>query len=352
MSDKLTIFITGATGYIGGTILQKLLEHPNKDKFDINALVRNAEKAEILSSKFGVKTVVGTLQDLDKLSSLAESAHIVIHLADSDDVNAINAILKGLKQRHEKTGEVPVLIHTSGAGELLDNASGEYVTETVYSDLDVAKIEALPPTALHRPVDLLVVAADVEGYVRSHIIMPGLVYGLASGPIFDTGIANRHTIVTPLWVRAALQRGSVGVLGQGVSRWSNVHVDDTADLFINLLDALLSSPDKVSHGREGYFFAENDEASTAEVLQVLAKILFEMGRIKTAELVPYAEDELAKYFGFDWLARAIFSNSRCKAERARRELGWSPKYTNKEFFEGLQPEVEILVKKEDAKKSV
>ncbi|KAI0360215.1 NAD-P-binding protein [Trametes cingulata] len=351
MSDKLIIFFTGATGYIGGSILQRLFEHPNKERFDITALVRNAEKAELLSTKFGVKTVLGSLQDLDKLTSLSEGAHIVIQTADCDDVEATKAILKGLKQRHEKTGDLPLLIHTSGAGEFLDQASGEYVSETVYSDLNIEQIEALPPTALHRPVDLLVVAADAEGYVRSHLVVPGLVYGLASGPLFDAGIANPHTIVTPLFVRAALQRGSVGVLGKGVSRWGNVHIDDTADLYIKLLDTLLSNPDQVSHGREGYFIAVNGETSTGEFLQVVAKILFELGRIKTAEVVPYTQDELAKYFGFEWLARAIFSNSRCKAERARRELGWSPKYTNKDLFEGLKPELEILLTKEDAKKN-
>ncbi len=32
--------------------------------------------------------------------------------ADCDDVDALKAILSGLKARHEKTGDLPLLIHT------------------------------------------------------------------------------------------------------------------------------------------------------------------------------------------------------------------------------------------------
>lgn len=66
------------TGYIGGSILQRLLAHPNKQNFEITALVRSADKAKRLESEFGVKTVMGSLQDLDKLEALAENAHVVI----------------------------------------------------------------------------------------------------------------------------------------------------------------------------------------------------------------------------------------------------------------------------------
>ncbi|KAI0351703.1 NAD-P-binding protein [Trametes cingulata] len=350
-ADKLTIFFTGATGYIGGSILQRLLNHPKREQFEITALVRNAQKAKQLESSFGVKTVLGSLQDLDKLSSLAENAHIVIQVADCDNTEAIKAILSGLKKRHEKTGDVPLLIHTSGTGEITDDSRGEYVSETIYSDLDIPLIESLPPTAIHRPVDLLIIAADEEGYVRSHIVAPAVVFGIASGPLFDAGISNPHTVITPLLVHSALERGSVGVLGKGVSRWGDVHIDDTADLYILLLDALLSKPEKVSHGRNGWFFAANGEHSIRELHEAVAQMLFSLGRVKTTELIPYTKEELDKYFWGDYFAGLLFSNSRCKAERGRLELGWAPKHTSDEFFKIIGPEVELLVRKEDAKKS-
>ena len=115
----------------------------------------------------------------------------------------------------------------SGTGEFIDDARGEFASETVYSDLDIPTIEAFPPSAPHRPVDLLVVAADTEdGYARTHIIMPSVVYGIATNPLVDAGIANPHTTMIPIFVRTALSRGSVGIMGKGLSVWAIVHVDD------------------------------------------------------------------------------------------------------------------------------
>ena len=37
---------------------------------------------------------------------------ILVMQADADDEDAAKAILQGLKDRHEKTGKVPSLIHT------------------------------------------------------------------------------------------------------------------------------------------------------------------------------------------------------------------------------------------------
>jgi hypothetical protein len=45
----------------------------------------------------------------------------------------------------------------------MDDAAGLRDTGVVYVDTNPEQFEALPPTALHRPVDLEVVAADKEG---------------------------------------------------------------------------------------------------------------------------------------------------------------------------------------------
>lgn len=65
-------------GYIGGSVLQQILQHPDASTFDITVLVRDASKAKFLETKFGVKTVVGSMEDLESLSLLAENAHVVV----------------------------------------------------------------------------------------------------------------------------------------------------------------------------------------------------------------------------------------------------------------------------------
>ncbi|OJA15681.1 hypothetical protein AZE42_12945, partial [Rhizopogon vesiculosus] len=154
-----------ATGYIGGTVLSALLSNPKTDTFEITALIRSAEKAPLFNS-IGVKTVIGSNSDLDTLTSLASEADVVVATADADDLNAAKAILRGLKKQHEETRKVPILIHTSGTGVLIDQAAGNFTADKIYSDLDIPKIETLPKTQLHREVDIAVVAADEEGSFR------------------------------------------------------------------------------------------------------------------------------------------------------------------------------------------
>ena len=51
-------------------------------------------------------------------------------------------------------------------GVLMDNAVGLQETDTIYVDTNVEQIEGLPDTAVHRSVDLEVVAADKNGRSR------------------------------------------------------------------------------------------------------------------------------------------------------------------------------------------
>ena len=69
---------TVVAGYIGGGVFQRILQHPDINVFDITVIVRDSGKAKLLETNFGVKTVVGSMEELDKLSQLAEKAHIVV----------------------------------------------------------------------------------------------------------------------------------------------------------------------------------------------------------------------------------------------------------------------------------
>lgn len=81
-------------GYIGGSVLQRILEHPKASTFDITALVRNADKAKLLEATLPqVKTVVGALQDLDKLTELSAQSHVVIHTVHIGRVPSIRNVL-------------------------------------------------------------------------------------------------------------------------------------------------------------------------------------------------------------------------------------------------------------------
>jgi len=336
MSSKTHIFITGATGFIGGAVLERLLGHPKRDTFVITALVRSVDKAKTLNT-LGVNTVVASLSDLDKLTEHASASNVIINTADADHLEAVKAILRGLKLRHDKTGEVPIYIHTSGTGVLAEDARGLRDTDIVYVDTNPEQIESLPDTAPHRPVDLEIVSADKEGYVRTYIVLPPTVYGIATGKLRDLGISNPHSIQIPIAIKASLDRGQGGVIGEGKNIWAHVEIHELAEFFEILLDASLSSPN-TPHGRLGYYFAENGEYKLYDLAKAYSQVLYDLGKGTSPHPTSFTAEEAQKYFGGPWLG----SNARCKAERARA-LGWKPTKTTKDLLESVRSEVEAII---------
>jgi hypothetical protein len=92
--------------------------------------------------------------------------------------------------------------------------------------MNADQIESLPLSQIHRPVDVLITNADKEGYVKTYIILPAAVYGLATSRFVDAGIQSRHSIQAPVLIAASLDRGQGGMIGMGKNIWPNVEVHE------------------------------------------------------------------------------------------------------------------------------
>lgn len=132
----------------------------------------------------------------------------------------------------------------SGAAAFADLGAGGNFTEIpVYDDLRPDQFADVPITQPHRRVDMELVEADSEGaiffncsskkvdlkntgFVKTYIVLPGVVYGLPSGRLVEKGIQNSHSIAIPSLVRASLVRQRGGMVGMGNNVWPNVNVDE------------------------------------------------------------------------------------------------------------------------------
>lgn len=65
------------------------------------------------------------------------------------------------------------------------------------------------------------------GYVKSYIVLPSTIYGLATGKLVDMGIQNRHSVQIPFLINASLARGQAGIVGEGKNVWPNVNIDES-----------------------------------------------------------------------------------------------------------------------------
>ena len=115
----------------------------------------------------------------------------------------------------------------SGTGVIASSARGMFASDTIYSDLNVDQIKAIPPDALHRNVDLAVIDADEQGYAQTYVVAPSTIYGFPTHELVGAGISNPLSVQIPRIIRASIARGRAGVVGAGKAVWPDVHIDDS-----------------------------------------------------------------------------------------------------------------------------
>ena len=100
----MKVFLTGASGYIGGSVAQRLIELGH----EVFGLVRSEQKAHQIQ-QLGMQPVIGTLGDAAVLAEAAQLADAVIHAANSDDRASVETLLGALE------GSGKLFIHVSGS---------------------------------------------------------------------------------------------------------------------------------------------------------------------------------------------------------------------------------------------
>jgi nucleoside-diphosphate-sugar epimerase len=284
----MNIFVTGASGFIGGSIAAGLVRAGHR----VRGLIRQPAQAAELQ-RLHIEPVIGSLDDRALLIREAQAADAVINAASSDHRAAVEALIEGL------AGSGKTLLHTSGSSIVGDASAGERGAAAIFHE------DALPePTADKAPrvaIDQLVLNAAQRG-IRSAVLCNTLIYGHGA-------VAGSASVQLPRLVRQAQQSGVVRHVGSGGNVWSNVHIDDVVELYRLALD-------KTPAGT--FYFVESGEASFRDMSVALAEALG-LGAPQAWPL-----DDAINEWGYEMASYGLGSNSRVRGTRARELLGWTP----------------------------
>ncbi|WP_298261643.1 NAD-dependent epimerase/dehydratase family protein [Bradyrhizobium sp.] len=284
----MRIFCTGASGYIGGSIALALVAAGH----DVSGLVRSDENAARVRS-LGIAPVHGTLDDVDVLRAAAARADAIVHAANADHEPSARVMLAAI----EGTGRA--YIHTSGSSVVGTQSAGQRVD--AFFDEDTPMIPSAGRAARVALNDDIL-SFKAKG-IRAIVICPSLIYGISRGP-------TEHSMQVPWLIRLAKKAGVAKHYGPGENIWSNVHIDDLVDLY---LLALASAPSGA------FYFAENGENSMKQVCEgINRKLGIASGTLSMSF------EEASREWGEGVAQNTMGSNSRVRAVRARRELGWRP----------------------------
>ncbi|HLK19837.1 MAG TPA: SDR family oxidoreductase [Bryobacteraceae bacterium] len=269
------VFLTGATGYIGGAIADAL----RAGGYAVIGLARSDQAARSLTAK-GITPVAGDLNTPANLAKAASESDGVIHAGTTNDGRIDQAAVEAML--HTLRGSNKPFVYTSGIW-VLGDTGGKVADESW--PLNPAALVAWRPA-----MEQSVIAATGTG-VRTVVIRPGIVYGRGGG-------------IPAEFVRSGKESGVVRYVGNGENRWPVVHADDLADLYLRAFAEARAG--ELFHAADGSAFRVREIAEAA-------------GGKAASWPLEDARKTLGAY------ADALVLDQMVSSEKAKRTLGWQPK---------------------------
>ncbi|MEU8813047.1 NAD-dependent epimerase/dehydratase family protein [Actinoplanes sp. NPDC048796] len=263
----MNVFLTGGSGYLGGVVLERLIEAGHR----VEALARSERAGERVAA-LGAEPVPGDLLAKEVLREAAERADAVIHAAvDYADPNmadieaaALTAMLVGKPFVYTSTGLV------YGEGQLSEDDPVDVSTAAQpHKVLGERAVLAAGGTVLRVPL--------IHGRGGSALIQGLMGFGRT--------------------------QKTVPFVGEGRQVWAAVHVDDLADLFVLALEK--PQPGRIFNAAPG---------DTFEMGQLVRLIAERTGAAAVSLAPERAQGQLgvlARSGGMD-------------GTRARETFGWAP----------------------------
>jgi nucleoside-diphosphate-sugar epimerase len=285
----MKVFVTGATGFIGYTTVQELINAGHQ----VLGLARSEAGAQSLIAA-GAEVHRGNLEDMESLRSGAAQADGVIHLAFDhsafgQDFSKFAEVCEKDKRAIEALGgaligsDRPLLI-TSGTG-MGNAAPGQPATEDHF-DANHANPRKGSEVA----------GASVAGR--------GVNVSVVRLPhVHDT---VKQGLITYA-VQVAREKGVSAYIGEGRNRWPAAHVQDVAHLYRLALEKREAGSRYNAVAEEGI--------PMREIATVIGKGL----KVPVVSLPP---EKAQAHFG--WLAMFAGFDMPASSAQTRKHLGWNP----------------------------
>ncbi|BAL99088.1 MULTISPECIES: GDP-mannose 4,6-dehydratase [Caldilinea] len=303
------VFVTGATGLVGGWLVKRLLEAGA----DVVCLVRDwVPQSELVRTRLmeRVKVVRGDVCDQTLLERALGEYEIdtVIHLAAQTIVGVAN-----------RNPVATFQTNIQGTWSLLEACRrSPQVRQIVVASSDKAygDQEALPyteeaPLQGRHPYDVSKSCADLIAHTYAHSFgLPVVI--TRCGNFYGGGDLNWNRIV-PGTIRSILRGQRPVIRSDGNYIRDYFYVEDGAAAYMLLAERLAENP-----ALRGEAFNFSNELQMT-VLELVQEILRRMGSALTPEIRCEASNEIRHQY--------------LSAEKARRVLGWRPLFT---LDEGLE----------------
>jgi nucleoside-diphosphate-sugar epimerase len=292
---KPTVLVTGATGAIGRAVCRDLVVNG----YLVMGLVRRIEDRTRLP--YAVIPTIGDVRTPGAWEHAIEQVDILIHLAlqglpstgpkdrafAEREAHAIAGVLDGIAtccRRHKK-----LMIHTFGALLFEPDPDG-WARET--SDISSGR-----GFGIRHRIGYPVFQRQRKRGLRAMSVNPAFVYG--RGGWFEEGVLK------------PMSRGESMMIGEGNQTMHYIEAEDAASGYRLAIERGVPGED--------YLLADDQPTTLGEFTSLVAR---EMG---APPPTPVPEEELIPMMGA-WAVEAYTTCPKVDSTKARRDLGWAPRY--------------------------
>lgn len=313
----MNALVTGSNGFIGSTLVEKLLQK----NYRVKCLVRKTSNLRWLQN-LDIDLVYGELIKPESLTNAVRDVDLVFHLA-------------GTTKAKDKLGYV--IGNYQATRNLLDACKkyGSDQQKIVY----VSSQAAGGPSSLKKPL------------AETSMPHPISIYGMskleAEKAVFTFGRNRPVTVIRPpsvygpkdrdvLVMFKNINRGILPVLGKGEQKVSMVHVND-------LVDGIILAAESSRANGQLYYISGDENYEWKKIGQIMAQALDKHPLILgiprwLVDIVSYFSISLSKLTGKpallnrDKVAEMKQLSWLCSNARAKKELGFQPKFSLLEGF--------------------
>jgi nucleoside-diphosphate-sugar epimerase len=300
----MRIFVAGATGAVGRSLVPKLVRAGHV----VTGLTRSPGKAALLR-ELGAEPAVADALDARAIGAAVAAAQpdVIVHqLTD----------LKATDLRHfDASFAVSNRLRTEGTDHLLAAARAAgvkrfvaqsycgwpYAREGANVKAEDDALDPKPPRDMRRTLAAIHYLERVV-VTSSRPIGVALRYGGFYGP--GTGVFDPKTI-------SEVRKRRFPLIGGGTAWWSFIHIDDAADATVAAIE----------RGQGVYNIVDDAPAPVAEWLPALAKML---GARPPLRLPAW----LARILAGGAIVTMMTQSRAGSNQKAKRELGWTPRHAS------------------------
>ncbi len=279
----MRVLVTGATGLIGGAVARRLKAAGH----EVVGLARSEASAGKLAGE-GFTVMRGDLAEPSSVASAVRVVDAVVHAASPNDQNTA---------AHDEAATRAIIEALRGTGKRFAYTSGCLVYGPT-GDTPATEDSTLSPIDLVRWRQKLegeILEAAAKG-VHSIVIRPAWVYGNWGGTaMMMYGSAKEH--------------GAARYVGDGKNRWTTVHADDLADLYLLAIEKAPAA--SIFNGAHGAAIP------LIEIARAASEGAGAEGRVAAWPM----DDARQALWGF---ADAIACDQVISGDLAGLELGWHP----------------------------